>query len=144
MRIGFTDASQAKGELYQKIFYERYRKTADFGGKSKPCSMSCLQEGHMSNHFTSKMMFPYCVEAHQVDMCLIESTMTSNWTACARAHKITQPDLELKTIFSKTPLNLRHSLLDPICPARLATKKSEAAKAALTAAKQVAGTTGHQ
>lgn len=130
IRIGFTDAEQARRAVDLKIFYGRYNKRTEFGRKTKPRCMNCLEEGHTSSHCKATIMFPYCADQHPADQCKLRGKTTSNCTACARALKSTDASLDLKELFSTTPVHLHHSPLDPTCPTRLAIKK----KAALTAA----------
>lgn len=84
--------------------------------------MNCLKEGHTSTFCKETMMCPYCAEAHPADQCKYKGMMTSNCTACARRKKATDPTTDLKQLFSTTPRELRHSPLDPTCPARVAEK----------------------
>lgn len=130
IRIGFADAKQAKKAVEQQVFYGRYNKKTEYGRKSKSKCMNCLQDRHTSNHCKTDLMCPYFSESHPADKCELRGLMTSNCMACARALKTTKNDVDLKTLFSTTPLHLRHSPLDPTCPTRLALKRAEAAKAA--------------
>lgn len=127
IRIGFTDANQAKQAVEKQIFYGRYNKKTEFGRKSKPRCMNCLQDGHTSNHCKKELMCPYCAEPHPADGCKLKGLMTSNCTACARSLKSAKPDTNLKELFSTTPVSLSHSPLDPTCPTRAALKRAEAA-----------------
>lgn len=122
IRIGFADSQQAKKVVDQKIFYGRYNKKTEFGRRTKPRCMNCLKEGHTSTFCKEAMMCPYCAEAHPADKCAFKGMMTSNCTACARKKKTAEPTTDLKTLFSTTPKDLRHSPLDPTCPARVAEK----------------------
>lgn len=118
IRIGFTDAKQAKQDIKQQIFYGRYNKETEYGRKSKPRGMNCLHEGHTSNHCNTPLMCPYCAEAHPVDKCELRGCMTSNFTSCAIALKAKQGEGDLKTLFSTTLMNLLHSQLAPRAPPR--------------------------
>lgn len=134
IRIGFTDADQAKRAVDQKIFFGRYNKRTEFGRNSKPRCMNCLMDGHTSNHCKEEMMCPYCAGTHAADRCEQKGKMTSRCTACARAIKAKAQDTDLEALFSTAPVHLHHSPLDPTCPTRLAMKKAEAAKALASAA----------
>lgn len=129
IRIGFTDAEQAKRAVDQKIFFGRYNKRTEFGRRIKPRCMNCLQEGHTSSHCTADMMCPYCAGTHVADKCEHKGKLLSNCTTCAREIKKKTQDTDLEVLFSTTPAHLHHSPLDPTCPTRLALKKAEAAKA---------------
>lgn len=129
IRIGFTDADQARKAVEQKIFFGRYNKKTEFDRKTKPRCMNCLQEGHTSTHCKETMMCPYCSDAHPADACELKGKTTSNCTACARLKKSTNSDLDLKLLFSTTPKDLSHSPLDPTCPTRVAEKLARAAAA---------------
>lgn len=133
IRIGFSDAEQARRAVEQKVFYGRYNKRTEFGRKTKLRCMNCMGEGQTSNQCKADMMCPYCASDHPADKCELRGTMTSNCTACARALKAADQTTDLSTIFSKTPIHLHHSPLDPTCPTRLAIKKKEAAEEASTA-----------
>lgn len=65
-------------------------------------------------------MCPYCAQKHQADKCSLKGKTTSNCTACARRMKAASPTTDLHTLFSTTPLILRHSPLDPTFPGRIA------------------------
>lgn len=65
-------------------------------------------------------MCPYCSEEHQADKCLSKGIITTSCTACARHMKSANPTVDLKAVFAKTPVGLRHSPLDPTCPTRIA------------------------
>lgn len=92
--------------------------------------MNCLEDGHTSHHCKAAMMCPYCAEYHTADKCDLRGKTTSSCTACACEILKKTPDTDLQALFSTTPVHLRHSLLDPTCPTRLAAKKLDAAKAA--------------
>lgn len=126
IRIGFSDAEQAQRAVEQQIFYGRYNKRTKFGRKTKPRCMNCLGEGHTLNHCKADMMCLYCAGDHPADKCELRSKMTSNCTACARALKTADQTTDLKTLFSKTPVHLHHSPLDPTCPARINSKRQQA------------------
>lgn len=129
IRIGFTDGEQARKAVEQKIFFGRYNKKTEFGRKTKPRCMNSLKDGHTSTHCTEDMMCPYCSENHPAASCELSGRMTSNCTACARQRVKTNNDLDLKTLFSKSPKDLSHSPLDPTCPARVAEKQARAVAA---------------
>lgn len=139
IRMGFTDAEQARKAVEQKIFYGRYNKKTEFGRKTKPRCMNCLKDGHTSSHCKDKMMCPYCSEAHTADSCRLKGMMTSNCTACARHKKASEPSIDLKSLFSTTPKELSHSPLDPTCPTRVAEKVARATSGSAPA--QVSATT---
>lgn len=139
IRMGFTDAKQARKAVEQKIFYGRYNKKTEFGRKTKPRCMNCLKDGHTSSHCKDKMMCPYCSEAHTADSCRLKGMMTSNCTACARHKKASEPSIDLKSLFSTTPKELSHSPLDPTCPTRVAEKVARATSGSAPA--QVSATT---
>lgn len=137
IRIGFAEGQQAKKAVDQMIFYGRYNKKTEFGRKTKPRCMNCLKEGHTSTFCKESMMCPYCAEAHPADKCEFKGMMTSNCTACAQRKKTADPTVDLKQLFSNTPKELRHSPLDPTCPARVAEKvarvnEPQSTQAALT------------
>lgn len=129
IRIGFADANQAQHTVDLKIFYGRFNKKTEFGHKTKPRCMNCLQEGHITRYFKAQLMCPYCAEPHAADQCEMHGKLTTNCTTCARQLLKTDPTTNLKTVFSETPRHLRHSPLDPTCPARIAEKLTLATKA---------------
>lgn len=129
IRIGFTSAEQAKRAVEERIFYGNYNKKTEHGRITKTRCMNCLQEGHTSKFCKTPVLCPYCAETHHADTCPIKSRTTSNCTACARRMKDADPALDLKHLFSTTPLVLRHSPLDPTCPARIAAAVDKARKA---------------
>lgn len=131
IRIGFTNADQARRAVEQNIFYGKYSKCTEYGRKTKTRCMNCLEEGHASHHCKGAMMCPYCAADHAADKRELRGKTTSNCTSCARAILKKTPDTNLKILFSTTPVHLHHSPLDPTCPTRLEAKKQEAAKAAL-------------
>lgn len=130
LRIGFADAEQAKRTVETKVFYGRFNKKTEFGRKNKPRCMNCLQDGHITRYCKEPLMCPYCAEPHAADKCELHGRLTSNCTACARQLLKTDPTVDLKSTFADTPRHLRHSPLDPTCPARIAEKLALAAKAA--------------
>lgn len=71
-------------------------------------------------------MCPYCYNAHPEDLGEFKGMMTPNCTACARPRKSTDKTIDLKTLLSTTPKELRHSRLDPTRPARVAGKVAQA------------------
>lgn len=129
IRIGFKDTDQARRAVEQKIFYGRYNKRTEYGKKTRPRCMNCLEEVHTSTHCKADIMCPYCADQHPVDQCELRGKTTSNCTACARAIKTADHNADLKDLFSRTPLHLHDLPLDPTCPKRLAEKKKEAVKA---------------
>lgn len=130
VRIVSTNADQARRAVEQMIFYGCYTKCMEFGRKTKPRCMNCLEEGHTTHHCKATMMCPYCAADHPADKCDLKGKTMSNCTACARDIKASNPSTDLQELFSKTPIHLHHSPLDPTCPTRLAAKKREAAEAA--------------
>lgn len=132
IRIGFADAAQAKLTVEQKIFYGRFNKRTEFGRRAKPRCMNCLQEGHITRYCKEELMCPYCAGPHAADKCEWHGKMKTNCTACARHMQKANPTADIKAIFSETPRHLRHSPLDPTCPARIAEKQALAAKATPT------------
>lgn len=141
IRIGFTDANQAKKAVDQKIFFGRYNKRTEFGRKTRPRCMNFLLDGHTSNHCREPMMCPYCAGTHTADRCVHKGKMKSNCTACARAIKASVQETDLEVLFSTTPVHLHHPPLDPTCPTRVATKKEEAARALSSATNRQASNT---
>lgn len=130
IRIGLASATQATLAVKNKIFYGSYNKKTEHGRVTKTRCMNCLQEGHTSHHCKAAVMCPYCADAHHADTCSFRGKTTSNCTACARKMKTTDPSVDLQTVFSTTPVALRHSPLDPTCPARIALGVERAKKAA--------------
>lgn len=128
IRIGFADGHQATKAVDQKIFFGRYNKKTEFGRKTKPRCMNCLKEGHTSTYCKEAMMCPYFAEAHPAEQCKFKGMMTSNCTGCARKKKTAEPSTDLTLLFSTTPKELRHSPLDPTCPARVAEKLAKVSK----------------
>lgn len=128
--IGFANAEQARKAVEMKIFYGRYNKQTEHGRKTKPKCMNCLAEGHTLSHCKAEIMCPYCASQHPAEQCELRGKTTSNFTACARALKTADKTVDLKLLFSTTPVQLHHSPLDPKCPTRLAIKKNESLKAA--------------
>lgn len=102
------------------IFYGRFNKRTEHGRAMIARCMNCLKEGHTSNYCKEKMMCPHCSEEHQADKCPSKGLITTSCTACARHTKSVNPSLDLKQLFAKTPVGLRHSPLDPTCPTRIA------------------------
>lgn len=129
LRIGFAEAGQAALAVEQKIFYGRYNKRTEHGRKIKPRCMNCLQEGHITRYCKEPLMCPFCSGPHPADSCEFHGKMTSNCTACARHAQRQDESVDLRQLFSETPRHLRHSPLDPTCPARLASKTVKAAAA---------------
>lgn len=120
IRLGFLSLEQAKKAIEDKIFYGRYNKQTEHGRASKARCMNCLQEGHTSNFCKEQVMCCYCSEEHQADKCPSQGLTTKSCTACARHLKKGNLSLDLKELFSKTPVGLHHSPLDPTCPTRIA------------------------
>lgn len=129
IRIGFADANQANLAVEQKIFYGRFNKRTEHGRKVKPRCMNCLKDGHITRYCKETLMCPYCSEAHSADSCELHGKMTTNCTACARHTLQLDPSTNLKQLFAEAPRHLRHSPLDPTCPARIAGKVAQAAAA---------------
>lgn len=134
IRIGFASAEQEQRAVEEHIFYGSYNKKTEHGRASKTHCMNCLQEGHTSKFCKTPVMCPYCSDSPQADTCLLKGRLTSNCTACARRMKTADQALDLKHLFFTTPLLLRHSPLDPTCPARVALTVEKAKQA--TAARQ--------
>lgn len=122
IRIGFSTAEQARLAVEQKIFYSRYNKRTEHGRKTKPRCMNCLKEGHITKYCTEAVMCPYCAGDHVAETCDLHGKIPSNCTACARHAKRLDPSTDLQQLFSETPRHLRHSPLDPTCPAMIASK----------------------
>lgn len=141
IRLGFTSADQAKLAVKDCIFYGNYNKKTEHGRVTKTRCMNCLQEGHTSKYCKTPVMCPYCAETHQADSCPLKSRTTSNCTACARRMKTADPALDLPQLFSTTPLLLRHSPLDPTCPARIALAVEKANQATAQRKSQAAEVT---
>lgn len=126
IRLGFADANQAKLAVDQKIFYGRFNKRTEYGRKSRPRCMNCLKEGHVTRYCKEALMCPHCSENHTTESCELHGKMTTNCTVCARQAKHADPKIDLAQVFSEAPRHLRHSPLDPTCPARLADKTARA------------------
>lgn len=141
IRIGFPSAEQAKQAVDDKIFYGNYNKKTKHGQVTKTRCMNCLQDGHSSKYCKTQVMCPYCAKAHHADTCSLKGKTTSNCTSCARRMKSSDPTLDLTTFFSTTPLVLRHSPLNPTCPAWIA-HGVEKARLATELRKQQAGGSG--
>lgn len=124
IHIGFADAGQAQLAVDHKIFYGRFNKQTEHGRKTKPRCMNCLRDGHVTKFCKDKLMCPYCSGDHAADSCELHGRMNTNCTACARHAQKENPSIDLVSLFSETPRYLRHSPLDPTCPARLAEKKA--------------------
>lgn len=124
IRIGFADAVRAATAVEQKIFYGRFNKRTEHGRKIKPRCMNCLKDGHVTRYCKEKVMCPYCSEDHTAHSCSLHGKMTANCTACARHTQSLDPNADLKTLFFEAHRHMRHSPLDPTCPARLASKKA--------------------
>lgn len=122
IRIGFTDAERAARAVEHKVFYGRFNKRTEFGRKNKPRCMNCLKEGHTTRYCKETLMCPYCSKEHAADTCDLHGKMTTNCTACARHARDLDPGTDLKALFAEAPRSLRHSPLDPTCPARIAGK----------------------
>lgn len=120
IRLGFSSLEQAKKAVEERIFYGRFNKRTENGRVARARCMNCLQEGHTSNYCKEQVMCPYCSEGHQADKCPSKGLITTSCTACARHMKTANPSLDLKALFAKTPVGLRHSPLDPTCPTRIA------------------------
>lgn len=131
IRIGFADAEQAKLAVDMKIFYGRFNKRTEYGRKTRPRCLNCLKDGHITRYCKDAVMCPYCAGSHTAESCDQHGKMTTNCTACARHARQGDPTVDLAQLFSEAPRHLRHSPLDPTCPARLADKKAKAAAAAL-------------
>lgn len=129
IRIGFADAAQAQLAVDQKIFYGRFNKRTEHGRKTKPRCMNCLKDGHITKYCKDQLMCPYCSGPHSAESCELHGKMTTNCTACARHAQRADPSVDLVSLFSEAPRYLRHSPLDPTCPARLAEKKSRVQEA---------------
>lgn len=74
-------------------------------------------------------MCPYCADEHIADSCDFHGKMKTNCTACARHAQRQDPNVDLKQMFLESHRHMRHSPLDPTCPARLAGKKALVAPA---------------
>lgn len=133
IRIGFLNAEQARKAVEMKISYGRYNKQTEYGRKTKPKCMNCLAEGQTLSHCKAEIMCPYCAGKNPAKQCELCGKTTSNCTACARALKTADKSLDLKLLFSTTPVHLHHSPLDPKFPTRLASKKNKALRAATSA-----------
>lgn len=120
IRLGFSSLEQAKKAVEEKIFYGRYNKRTEHGRAARARCMNYLQEGHTSNYCKERVMCPFCSEDHQADKCASKGLITTSCTACARHLKKVNPEIDLKALFSKMPVSLRHSPLDPTCPTRIA------------------------
>lgn len=139
IRIGFANAGQAQLVVDQKIFYGRFNKRTEHGKKTKPRCMNYLKDGHVTKYCKEQMMCPYCSEEHTAESCELHGKMTTNCTACARHARREEASINLVSLFSEAPRYLRHSPLDPTCPAGLAEKKARAQ----AAAKQQASDASH-
>lgn len=124
--IGFADPSQAQLAVDQKIFYGRLNKRTKHGRKTRPRCMKCLKDGHVTKYCKENVMCPYCSASPTAESCDLHGKMTTNCTACARHAQQTDPSIDLVSLFAEAPRHLRHSPLDPTCPARLAEKKAKA------------------
>lgn len=120
IRLGFSSLDQAKKAVEEKIFYGRYNKRTEHGRTARARCMNCLQEGHTSNYCKEQVMCPFCSEDHQADKCPSKGLITTSCTVCARHMRRCNPSIDLKALFAKTPVGLRHSPLDPTCPTRIA------------------------
>lgn len=120
IRLGLSSIDQAKGAVDAMIFFGRYNKKTEYGRATKARCMNCLHEGHTSNYCKEQLMCPLCAEEHQADQCSLKGLLTTSCTACARYLKSKDPTVDLKLLFSKSPVGLRHSPLDPTCPTRIA------------------------
>lgn len=129
IRLGLSSSDQAKKAVDGMIFYGRFNKKTENGRATKARCMNCLHKGHTSNYCKEKVMCPLCAEEHQADQCSLKGRLTTSCTACARYMKGKDPSLDLKALFAKNPVGLRHSPLDPTCPTRIA-KKAELEKQA--------------
>lgn len=125
IRIGFAETDQAKRAVETKVFYGRFNKKTEFGRKNKPRCMNCLEDSHITRYYRAKLMCPYCAKPHTADKCDLHGRLTTKCTACARQMQKADPAFDLNSIFAETPRHLRHSPLDPTCPARIAEKLAQ-------------------
>lgn len=88
------------------------------GKKTKPRCMN------VTKYCKDQLMCPYFAGEYSAESCDLHGKMTTNCTACARHAQRGDASISLVSLLSEAPCHLRHSPLDPTCPARLAEKKS--------------------